>query len=144
MRGFANPAAWLRSEGLELLTTTGELTVLPYADVKLVSFVRDFDQDAPRAEMRTFTTRPRMEGLWVRLTFRDGDCMDGILPNSLLKVESHGFSIIPPDPDYRNQRVFVPRTALQDIQVLGVVGSPLNVARKKKPAAREQIRLFDQ
>jgi hypothetical protein len=118
--------------------------VLPYSDVKLVSFVRDFDQGEPKRELRTFTTRPKLEGLWVRLTFRDGEAMDGILSNNLLQLEPQGFSVIPPDPDYQNQRVFVPRAALQGIQVLGVVGSPLTVGRRRKPVPREQIQLFDQ
>ena len=144
IRGFANPRSWLQPEGLELLSTAGELVLLPYPDVKLVSFVRDFEQGEPRPELRTFSTRPKMDGLWVRLTFRDGDCMDGILSNNLLQVETQGFSIVPPDPDYRNQRVFVPRSALQEMQVLGVVGSPLNVGRRKKPPPKEQIPLFEQ
>jgi len=129
---------------MELLSQAGELILLPYADVRLVSFVRDFDQPEPRPELRTFTTRPKMDGLWVRLAFRDGGCMDGILPNNLLQLENYGFSIVPPDPDYRNQRVFVPRAALRDLQVLGVVGSPLNIGRRKKPPPKEQIPLFEQ
>jgi len=138
-----NPQTWLQDGGLELLSAGGSVLVLPYPDVKLVSFVRDFDQGEPRRELRTFTTRPKMEGLWVRLTFRDGDAMDGILSNNLLQLEPHGFSVIPPDPDYQNQRVFVPRSALRGMQVLGVVGSPLTVGRRKKPVPREQIQLFD-
>jgi len=138
-----NPQSWLQENGLELLSSSGNVLVLPYTDVKLVSFVRDFEQGEPRRELRTFSTRPKMEGLWVRLTFRDGEAMDGILPNNLLHLDPQGFSVIPPDPDYQNQRVFVPRAALNGIQVLGVVGSPLTVGRRKKPVPKEQIRLFD-
>jgi hypothetical protein len=141
--GFVNPQAWLQDSGIELLSTSGSILVLPYPEVKIVSFVRDFEQAEPRRELRTFTTRPKMEGLWVRLTFRDGDAMDGILSNNLLQLEPQGFSVIPPDPEYQNQRVFVPRAALQGIQVLGVVGSPLTIGRRKKPPPKEQIQLFD-
>ncbi len=82
-----------------------------------------------------------MEGLWLRLRFRDGDAMDGLLANNLLQIEPNGFSVIPPDPGFQNQRVFVPKAALTGVQVLGVIGSPLRI-RKTKPVAKEQIELF--
>jgi hypothetical protein len=50
--------------------------------------------------------------------------------------------VVPPDPYSNNQRVFLPRAALSELQVLGVVGSPLR-QRKPKPVPKEQIGLFD-
>jgi len=50
--------------------------------------------------------------------------------------------VVPPDPTSSNQRVFVPRAALADVQVLGVVGSPLRPA-KPKPKPKDQIELFE-
>jgi hypothetical protein len=102
----------------------------------------DFQQGEPRKELRLFTTRPKLEGLWLRMYFRDGDTMDGILSNNLLQLDSFGFSVVPPDPGFQNQRIFVPRAALSRIQVLGVVGSPLRTPRKPKPTPKEQIELF--
>jgi hypothetical protein len=83
-----------------------------------------------------------MDGLWVRVKFRDGEVMDGILANNLLLIESQGFTVVPPDPYSNNQRLFLPRAALAELQVLGVVGSPLR-RRKPKPVPKEQIGLFD-
>ena len=83
-----------------------------------------------------------MPGLWVRMRFRDGDWMDGVLPNNLLVLEPHGFTMIPPDPGYQNQRVFVPRTAVTEIQVLGVIGGGAKPSTKKTSKPREQIELF--
>ena len=126
---------------LELLKPEGTLALLPYEEVKSVSFVSDFDADAEPP--RTFMTRPKLEGLWVRMFFRDGEVMDGILPNNLLTWDVAGFTVTPPEPDANNQRVFVPRSALRSMQVLGVVGSPLRVGRKKaKVAAEDQPSLF--
>jgi hypothetical protein len=68
--------------------------------------------------------------------------MDGILANNLLLMESQGFTVVPPDPYSNNQRLFLPRAALTELQVLGVVGSPLR-RRKPKPVPKEQIGLFD-
>jgi len=142
LSGFVNPQSYLLADGLELLSQEGAVNVVPYNDVKLVCFVRDFHQGEPRKDLRLFTTRPKMEGLWIRMQFRDGDAMDGVLPNNLLQLDSQGFSVIPPDPGFQNQRIFVPKAALSAIQVLGVVGSPLRI-KKQKPAAKEQIELFD-
>jgi hypothetical protein len=143
LSGFVNPQTYLQASGLELLTTVGTAIVVPYTEVKTVSFVRDFEQGEPRREMRQFTTRPKMEGLWVRLLFRDGDAMDGLLSNNLLQLEPQGFTIVPPDPGFQNQRVFVPKAALSEVQVLGVVGSPLRKGRRPKPVPVEQLEIFD-
>src|SRR5215831_16612058 len=108
-----------------MLTPDGGFTVVPYVDVKTVSFVKDFDASEPFSERKVFSTRPKMDGLWVRMVFRDQEIMDGILANNLLQLDSYGFTVIPPEPSSNNQRIFVPRTALTSIQVLGVIGSPL-------------------
>ena len=142
LSGFVNPQNYLLPEGLELLTQDGAVNVIPYEEVKLVCFVRDFQQGEPRKELRLFTTRPKMEGLWIRMRFRDGDAMDGLLTNNLLLLEPYGFSVIPPDPGFQNQRVFIPKAALSGVQVLGVIGSPLRIG-KTKPTPKEQIELFD-
>lgn len=143
LSGFVNPQTYLQPAGLELLTTQGAVVLVPYGEVKTVSFVRDFDQPEARVEMRQFNTRPKMEGLWVRLRFRDGEAMDGLLPNNLLQMESQGFTVVPPDPGFQNHRVFVPRAALSEVQVLGVVGSPLRKGRRAKPVPAEQLEIFD-
>jgi hypothetical protein len=142
LSGFVNPQNYLLQDGLELLSQDGAVTIVPYSDVKLVCFVRDFQQGEPRKELRLFTTRPKMEGLWIRMRFRDGDAMDGLLSNNLLQLETYGFSVIPPDPGFQNQRVFIPRAAVTEVQVMGVIGSPLRI-RKTKPTPKEQIDLFD-
>ena len=143
LAGFVNPQTYLQPEGLELLSQNGSVSVVPYGEIKLVCFVRDFQQGEPRKELRLFTTRPKMEGLWVRLHFRDGELMDGMLSNNLLQLDSYGFSVVPPDPGFQNQRIFVPKAAVSSVQVLGVIGSPLRM-RKPKPAAKEQLEMFDQ
>jgi len=68
--------------------------------------------------------------------------MEGILPNNLLNLEPYGYTVTPPDPYANTQKIWIPRAALQSVEVLGVVGSAVK-ARKPKPAAKEQIGLFD-
>jgi hypothetical protein len=141
--GFVNPQAYLRPEGIELLTPEGAVAMVPYSDIKTVCFVKDFDAAEQAAGRKVFSTRPKTDGLWVRMTFRDDEVMEGILANNLLQLEAYGFTVTPPDAYSNNQRIFLPKVALKDLQVLGVVGSALR-RRKPKPEARDQIGLFDQ
>jgi len=140
LAGHVNPAVYLQPEGVELVTTLGNTLVVPYPDVKSVAFVRDFDNDAP--ERTVFQTRPKMPGLWVSLRFRDGERLEGIIPNNLMQIDPMGITVTPPDPFGNQQRIFVPRSSLAAVEVLGVVGSPLK-KRKAKPETREQIGLFE-
>ena len=140
--GYINTVSYLQPTGVELLSADGNVASIPYYDIKSISFVRDFGE-AGEADRQVFNTRPKMEGLWVSFRFRNGEVMEGVMTNNLLQVEHYGFMVIPPDPYGNSQRVFIPRVSLQAVEVLGVVGSPLR-KRKAKPAAKEQIGLFDE
>lgn len=144
LAGFVNPQSYLHAVGVELLTPAGAVSLVPYAEVKAVCFVRDFDAAEHNEARKVFQNRPKIDGLWLRMTLRNQEIMEGILSNNLLLVEPYGFTITPPDPYSNHQRMFVPRAALTEVQVLGVVGSPLKTTRKPKPAPKEQIGLFDQ
>ena len=142
LAGYVNPFSYLQPAGVELLSAQGQVAIVPYGEIRAVWFVRDFDSGG-EPERRVFNTRPKMEGLWVRFQYRDGEVMEGVMPNNLLQLEHYGFTLIPPDPYSNQQRIFVPRVALRSVEVLGVVGSPLR-KRKAKPAPQEQIGLFDE
>jgi len=142
LRGFVNPQTYLQPSGLELLSTNGVLLQVPFEDVKAVCFVRDFSTDEP-PEKRTFLSRPKANGLWVRLRFRDGEVIDGLLPNNLLQWEAQGYTFVPPNPSSNNQKVFVPRAAVTEVQVLAVVGSPLRTSRARGRPRAEQMGLFE-
>jgi uncharacterized protein DUF6982 len=144
LAGFVSSPGGLEAGALELLTPAGSVIQVSYTEVKAVCFVRDFEGGDTWREHRAFLTRPKSAGLWVRLSFRDGDSIEGLLANNLMQLEAAGFSIVPPDPTFHNQRIFVPRAALTDVQVLGVIGSSLR--RRSKPAAQEegQLEMFDE
>jgi hypothetical protein len=141
VEGFVQASAGFEEETIELLTPQGTLLRVPASEIKAICFVRDFDGRETWREHRTFLTRPKMPGIWLRLLFRDGDSMEGMLPNNLILVGPTGFGIIPPDPTFQNQRIFVPRSALREVQVLGVVGSPLK-RRQAKKAEEGQLEMF--
>ena len=143
LAGFVQTPGGFGVDAVELLTPEGNLLRVPYSETKAVCFVRDFENGDTWREHRAFLTRPKSNGLWVRVQFRDNDSMEGMLANNLMLVEPHGFSFVPPDPTFQNQRIFVPRAAVAELQVLGVIGSPLR-RRTSKPADREagQLDLF--
>jgi hypothetical protein len=142
LRGFVQSPGGFGADSMELLTPEGTIQNVPYSETKAVCFVRDFDGSDWR-EHRSFAARPKSPGLWVRLVFRDGDSTEGMIPNNLMQVEPGGFKIIPPDPTFQNQRIFVPRAALSDVQVLGVIGSPLKRRPAKKVEKEEgQLEMF--
>ncbi len=142
LTGYVNPQNFAQDGGVELLTQGGQVTLLPYGEIKGLHFVREFEE-GDGLERKTFTSRPKMDGLWLRLKFKDDEVIEGILPNNLL-LEGRGFTITPPDPYANSQKIFVPRTALAELTVLGVIGSPV-APRKKKVAAvsDKQPRLFE-
>lgn len=142
LSGYVNPVSYLQPTYVELLSEDGKIAAIAYEEIRTVSFVRNFDA-ASEAERQVFFTRPKMEGLWVSFQFRDDEVLQGVMPNNLLQVEPQGFTVIPPDSFGNVQRVFVPRAAVKSVEVLGVVGSPLN-RRKTKMAPKDQIGLFDQ
>jgi len=142
LAGYVNPASYLQPAGVDLLSAQGNVSTVPFEEIKTISFVRDFE-GAGETGRRVFNTRPKMEGLWVSLQFRDGEVLEGIMPNNLLQLEPYGFTVIPPDPYSHQQRVFIPRAAVRSVEVLGVVGSPLK-KRKAKTVPKEQIGLFDE
>ncbi len=144
--GFVQSPGGFSTDAVEVLTPSGNLLRLPYPEVKAVCFVRDFESleaNAPWRPHRAFATRPKTRGLWVRLIFRDGDTVEGLVSNNLMLLEPAGFHAIPPDPTFQLQHIFVPRAALTDVQVLGVIGSPLRRKRPAEPAAdAEQLKMF--
>ena len=144
VEGFVQLPDGLENGQLQWLTADGSLGESPIDQVKAICFIRDFGSDAEWRPNRVFTSRPKSAGLWLRLTFRDGDILEGILPNNLMLVEPQGFSVVPPNPTFQSQHIFVPREALTGVEVLGVIGSPLRRrAKKKKSEDEDQLQMFD-
>lgn len=140
LRGYLNPARLGQSDPVDLLTPEGEHKEIALDNVRSIYFVRDFSADY-EPERKAFLSRPKLDGLWVRLRFSDGDTLEGVVPNDLLSLLDNGLQITPPDLNSSSDRIFVPRSALREVTVLGVVG----IARRKPAlAASSQPRLFNE
>lgn len=138
VNGYVAPSHFVHDGKLELLNTTGNVVGIELADIKCVFFVRDFG-DSDSLSRKTFTTRPRAEGLWVRIKFKDGEVLEGLMPNDLSLTTAEGFLINPPDLRSNVQRMFVPRTALESLNVLAVIGA---TRRQRRPADVRQVPMF--
>jgi len=141
INGYVAPANFVVDGKLEMLNTAGNLVGIELRDIKVVYFVREFSEAQP--VRKTFATRPRTEGLWVRLRFKDNEVIEGMMPNDLTQITAEGFLVTPPDVRANTHRMFVPRAALLSLTVLGVVG--ISKARRRKAAAGDlQVQLFEQ
>jgi hypothetical protein len=130
VQGYVMPASFVVDGRLELMNTAGKVVLIDLVDIKGVYFVREF-ADVDSSARKTFATRPRAEGLWVRMKFKDNDMMEGLMPNDLTLLSSDGFLVNPPDSRGNLQRIFVPKSALAELTVLGVIGGP--AARRRRP-----------
>ncbi len=140
LNGFVAPANFVHNGKLEILNTAGNVVGIDLTDIKGVYFVREF-ADSETLSRKTFTSRPRSEGLWVRLKFKDGEILEGMMPNDLSQTLPEGYLINPPDLRSNTQRIFVPRSALSSLNVLAVIGG---AHRRPKAAAADsqQVQLF--
>jgi hypothetical protein len=127
----ANPAG--EAQELELLDASGKLLRIEWSQVKWVCYVRELAAgDAPggidavhpeRLIRRHFSGRPRISGLWLRLVLQDGEELEGVAGNDRSLVDGSGLLLTPPDTRSNTQRVFVPRSAIRELTVLGVIGA---------------------
>ena len=121
IKGFVDTGSYLRPNAIEMLDREGRTVSVPLAEIKGVFFVREFDGNSQRSERKLFQSRPRMAGLWVQMTFRDKEILEGLLPSNLIELNPEGFLLTPADLYSNNLKIFVPRAALSDITVLGVI-----------------------
>jgi Family of unknown function (DUF6982) len=134
-------ASFITDGKIEVLNTAGNVVSVELHEVKGVYFVREFG-DSESLTRKTFTSRPRTEGLWVRLRFRDNEIIEGMMPNDLVQDGSEGFSVIPPDTRSNTQRIFVPRSALAEMTVLAVIGEKKSQRRGRHPDDTRQVPMF--
>lgn len=139
--GYLDPVQLGQAESIDLLTLEGEHQALPLEQVKSIYFVREFSEPF-ELERKAYLSRPRQDGLWVRLRFIDGDQFEGLVRNDLLTLLDRGIQITPPDLNGNSLRVFIPRTALAEFLVLGVVGQSRR-ARPARAASTPQRGLFE-
>jgi hypothetical protein len=139
--GYLPLAGFTRNRIIDLLDLEGRVISLSINDIKYICYVRDYNlndtSNPERLTRRTFLAKPRTEGLWLRLTFRSGDLLEGLAPIDITLaddlINDTGLQLTPPDVRSNTQRIFVPRTSITDLQLLAVITTPSR--RKPLPAS---------
>ena len=155
--GYLPASGFVHGKDLTLLDLSGRVTEIPLREIKSVFFVRDFNLgdavNPERMQRKSFLARPRVEGLWLRLVFREsGEMLEGLAPldASLLDdlTQDAGLQIAPPDTRSNTQRIYIPRLAIASLELLAVVTSRSRRVRvlpskaRASVAAEMQERLF--
>lgn len=139
LSGYVDPVGFVREGSLELLDMNGKVLTINLSEIKIVCFVREFltGDDPERLIRRTFTSRPRTPGLWLRMRLRDGDELEGLASNDVSLLEPEGIQFAPPDMRSNTQRIFAPRSALQSLEIVSVIH--LGTRRKSEMDGQEGL-----
>jgi len=133
--GYAGAGFGQDAAELEILDLTGKVLRIGWEQVKWVCYVRDIpdgEQANPERLLRKrFAIRPRTAGLWLRMTLTDGEELEGLAANDRSLVEGAGLMMTPPDTRSNTQRMYVPRQAIQTLEVVSLIGA----AGRKQPFA---------
>jgi hypothetical protein len=144
---LVHAGAYLLTEGVELMTTAGNLQLIEYKDVKALCFGAEGAPADLFSVQTRFERRPKTPGLWASFRLRDGDVLDGVLPHNLLEWPAQGYFLTPPRAGAYRQRVFLPRQAVSDTVLRGTVGgsAPPGKSLKKgdTPDIARQLSMFD-
>jgi hypothetical protein len=146
----ANPSG---DQELELLDASGKLVRIEWSQIKWVCYVRELpgsDSPSPggndsanpeRLIRRHFSGRPRISGLWLRLTLADGEELEGVVANDRSLIDGAGLLLTPPDTRSNTQRVFIPRQAMRELTVVAVIGAT-SPGRPHRQPGEAQPELF--
>lgn len=139
--GYARASFGQDTPELEILDTSGKVVWIRWDTVKWVCYVRELPTppaDNPERFLhKRFAVRPRTAGLWLRMTLNDGDEIEGLAANDRSLIDGAGLLLTPPDQRSNTQRIYIPRQAVQTLEVVSLIG-----AGKRRPAAEEQPELF--
>jgi hypothetical protein len=148
LAGYAGSGFGQDAAALEILDPAGKVLTIGWDAVKWVCYVRDLpaasgDQANPERLLRKrFAVRPRTAGLWLRMTLTDGEELEGLAANDRSLVEGAGLLLTPPDTRSNTQRIYVPRQAIQKLEVVGLIGAAGHRRREDAPPPAAQPDLF--
>jgi hypothetical protein len=148
--GYAATSFGQDDAQLEILDLTGKVVRIGWEQVKWVCYVREFpaashanEQVNPERLLRKrFVIRPRTPGLWLRMTLADGDELEGLATNDRSLIDGAGLLLTPPDKRSNTQRIYVPRQAIQTLEVVSLIGAPGRKRAEEAREAAEQPELF--
>jgi hypothetical protein len=90
---------------------------LPFNKVRAIYLQPDSEPE-PHASLRFFDDAPVPKSLWVRLTFVDGEVMEGMVKNHFSAFSAPLISLRIPQPSAEQVPVLVPRCVVAEFQVI--------------------------
>jgi hypothetical protein len=135
---------------LEILDLSGKVLLIPWKQIKWVCYVRDLPAPASQSESanperllhKRFSTRPRTAGVWLRMTLNDGEELEGLAANDRSLLDGAGLLLTPPDTRSNTQRIYVPRSAIQAVEVAGLIGAGSRKGAAPRSTPADQSDLF--
>jgi len=144
--GYAGGSFGQDAAELEILDLGGKVLRIGWEQVKWVCYVRDFPAgetaNPERLLHKRFSIRPRTPGLWLRMTLTDGEELEGLAANDRSLLDGAGVLLTPPDTRSNTQRIFVPRQAIQTLEVVSLIGAASRKRAEAASRATEQPELF--
>jgi hypothetical protein len=134
VKGYADRSHWPSVEeadihaALPVFRPLGSNTMeqIPLEGVKAIFFVKSFEGKW-HDDLRFHDHLPAPECLWVRVTFYDGEIIEGLIGNNCNHVIHPGFYMSPIDPEGNNWLIYVLKNKLKNFQILGVRAAPKNM-----------------
>lgn len=107
-------------EKIVLQLPEGRNQAVDVKSAKAIFFVRKLEGRNDYVELKFFERTPQIEGLWIKIRFKDGEITEGIVHNSLPFVSEPGFFLRPPDPQSNNRVIYAVKSFLTEFRVLGI------------------------
>ncbi len=135
LAGYLAPSGFVKDASVDLLDLGGKIQATATVDLKWICFVRDFNSgeiaNPERLLRRTFAGRPRAAGVWIRLRLTDQDELEGLAANDASLINPDGLFLIPPDTRSNTQRIYLPASSIDALEVISVIGN------SQKPTSRK-------
>ena len=88
---------------------------------KAVFFVHSFAGSPTQQDVRFFDSLSIHPFLWVRVTFQDGEIIEGRVSNDIDLLTKNAFRLFPVDEFTNNRCLFVPKGSLRSFQIIGLL-----------------------
>lgn len=110
----------IMEESIKIISREGKEQSFPSDEIKAVFFVKDFKGDSEYQEVKFLSKKPPNSWLWVRVSFTDGEVIEGKVRNNKDLLFSPGLYVWPSDEQTNNEFVYVVKSAVEDLSILAL------------------------
>ena len=97
-----------------------DLVSVSWENVKAVFFVKSFQGNSARRDIRFNSNRKEVGRIQAEVLFNDNEVIEGTIDNSVRHILDHGILLSPSDPNSNNLLVYANKAAVTNYKVLGV------------------------